>query len=82
MALNSGSIYGRTSPPTYRNGIGPTSENLIPDLVERSKNSPDAVFRQLCDLSAGPLLADETIEIEGSESAIRERFPELQLLTK
>jgi hypothetical protein len=55
-------------------------EDLFPDLSERSKDSPEQVFRELSSLSAGPLRADEPTWIDASEAQIAELYPSMKLL--
>jgi hypothetical protein len=55
-------------------------EELFPDLLERAKVSPEEVFRQLSSLSAGPLLADESVWIDASEDQLAEMYPSLKRL--
>ena len=53
---------------------------LIPDLTERARKEPDAVFKQLQQLGVGPLVADEPVMEEVSEEVIRQHYPELEPL--
>ncbi len=55
-------------------------EELISDLLDRSKVAPEAVFTQLCNLSVGPLIADDLPGLDCLERAIREQYPELKRL--
>lgn len=54
---------------------------LIPDLLERAKTVPEDVFKQICQLSVGPLVAQELVEdLPSVDTMIRERYPELRRL--
>lgn len=52
-------------------------EELIPDLVERAQQEPDAVFTQLNELSAGPLVARDVEVSDYSAETLRRYFPAL-----
>jgi hypothetical protein len=55
---------------------------LIPDLVDRSKYSPDAVFRQLANLSVGPLLTDAVGVLNLAKNPVKALYPDLKPLAK
>ena len=52
-------------------------EELIPDLVERAQLEPDAVFTQLNELSAGPLVARDVEVSDYSAETLHRYFPAL-----
>ncbi len=53
-------------------------QNLLPDLLVRARDCADDVFRQLSQLSVGPLEADEVKPVPTTDSEITARFPRLQ----
>jgi hypothetical protein len=55
---------------------------LIPDLVDRSRYSPDAVFRQLANLSVGPLLTDEVGVVNLAKNPVKSLYPDLRPFAK
>ena len=55
-------------------------EDLIPDILERARTEPDAVFLQLNQLCSGPLVARD-VELQGhSIDALQRQFPQLRPL--
>jgi len=52
-------------------------EELIPDLLKRAQEEPEAVFTQLNELSAGPLVARDVEVSDYSADALRQHFPAL-----
>lgn len=56
-------------------------EELVKDLVQRSKQDPEDVFRQLSSLSVGPLITDESGWVEG-QSSLASTYPDFSLCTE
>jgi|GEM_PF-2816922 len=52
-------------------------KELIPDLLERAHEEPDAVFTQLNELSTGPLVACDVEVSDYSAEALLQHFPAL-----
>jgi hypothetical protein len=55
---------------------------LLPDLVQRSKRAPEAAFRQLSQLSVGPLVTDEVGQRNFAADPVENLYPELELIGK
>jgi len=53
---------------------------LLPDLLARSKRAPEAAFRQLSQLSVGPLVTDEVGQRNFLADPVESLYPELQLI--
>jgi hypothetical protein len=54
-------------------------DDLLKDLVHRAKTSPDEVFQQLSNLSAGPIITDTVRWIELRGIVIEEIYPDFRL---
>jgi hypothetical protein len=54
-------------------------DDLLKDLIHRAKTSPDEVFLQLSNLSAGPIITDTVRWIELRGIAIEEIYPDFCL---
>jgi len=57
-------------------------QELLPDLVRRSKCSPAAAFRQLASLSVGPLITEEVGLLNFSRHPVESLYPDLIRLKK
>jgi hypothetical protein len=55
---------------------------LLPDLLLRSKRSPEAAFRQLSQLSVGPLVTEEVGQRNFTVDPVENLYPELELIGK
>jgi len=55
---------------------------LLPDLLLRSKRSPEAAFRQLSQLSVGPLVTEEVGQRNFTVDPVDNLYPELELIGK
>jgi hypothetical protein len=53
---------------------------LLPDLLLRSRRSPEAAFRQLSQLSVGPLVTEEVGQRDFSTEPVENLYPELELI--
>jgi hypothetical protein len=51
-------------------------DELLDDLIQRSKESPQDVFRQLSSLNAGPIFTDSVGFLEPREGELERRFPD------
>jgi hypothetical protein len=54
-------------------------KELLPDLLVRSTQSPEAAFRQLSQLSVGPLVTDEVGHLDSGDP-VESLYPELELV--
>ena len=54
-------------------------DDLLMDLVLRSKTHPDEVFEQLSNLSVGPVITDAVEWVELRESLMAEVYPDFLL---
>lgn len=52
-------------------------QELLPDLVQRSRCSPGAAFRQLASLSVGPLITEEVGLQNFSRHPVESLYPDL-----
>ena len=57
-------------------------QQLLPDLVDRSRHSPEAAFRQLASLSVGPLITDEVGLLNFSKHPVESLYPDLKPLAR
>lgn len=55
---------------------------LLEDLGRRVKVFPDQVFKQLSNLSVGPIITDSVSSIELNDSTIGEQYPDFCLYAK
>jgi len=53
---------------------------LLPDLLARSKRAPEEAFRQLSRLSFGPLVTDTVGQWNFSTDPVESLYPELELI--
>jgi len=51
-------------------------DDLLMDLVLRSKNFPDEIFQQLSNLSVGPIVTDAVGWVQPGEIPIEKAYPE------
>lgn len=56
-------------------------EDLLEDLLQRSKQYPEDVFQQLSNLSVGPLVADAVERIDLSDKTTEMLYPDYLLCT-
>jgi len=57
-------------------------QELLPDLVQRSKCSPGAAFRQLASLSVGPLITEKVGLLNFSRHPVESLYPDLVRLKR
>ncbi len=56
-------------------------DELLKDLVAQASLAPEAVFRQLCNLSAGPIITDSVRQVELDKLIFHDVYPGFNLCT-